>query len=585
MTLTTPGLSRRRFIGGTGAAGLAASVPLSALADMAGASPPDADKGILLTIFLSGGNDSLNTMGPFDSGVYQDLRLSLAQTPTGGTAAGNGLWFHPSLSYIRQQYLGGNVAVYPAVGEPTNDRSHFSSTATWMTGRDIGADRSTGWMGRWLDIEPDDVLGGSVDGRRAKQIRGVKSKVVAVSRSSSDLLPGSNRNLRGNGSMKRHTHGGLNDMGNQFGEVLANAAEFSGQLSPLYGDGVPRDDDRFVADLQRAAHLLNLGLGVRAISATLSGFDTHSNQAGRHSDRLGSLDRGIQQFFTQLLPALHGQTTVLVVSEFGRRARRNSSNGTDHGSGGLAFVIGQKVKGGVKTAYPSLTNLTSRGDLRYETDFRSIYTTIAEQWLDDDGVRLLGANYPTLDLFSSGPRGTGIAGFLDVNGAAFYAGGLQWAVGNGIVNGFTPTTFEPNRTMTRSQFAAILWRAAGSPTPSRQANFDDVPRGSYFDTAVSWMVEQGITTGTSSSRFSPNDTLTRGQVATFIWRYRGRPSRPGGPSFADVPAGAYYAPAVRWMADEGITLGTSPSEFSPHLAVNRAQAVTFLWRDAGSPST
>jgi uncharacterized protein (DUF1501 family) len=348
-----------------------------------------------------------------DSGVYNDQRLSLAVSPSGSTSAGNGLWFHPSLTYLRQRYLQGDVAVFPAVGEPTNDRSHFSSTSTWMTGRELGTNRSTGWMGRWLDAQPDDVYGASVDGGRAVQIRGEQSKVVAVSRSSSDLLPGSSQYNRGNASMWRHNHGGLSPVGNEFGAVLRNAAEFSSRLSPLYASGVNRDSDRFVADLQRAADVLNLGLGVRAVSATLNGFDTHSAQEDRHDDLLATLDRALFGFFTGLLPALHGQTTVLVISEFGRRVRRNSSLGTDHGSGGIAFVIGDRVKGGLKTAYPSLTDLTGRGDLKYETDFRSIYTTIAQDWLADDGVRLLGTSHPEVDLFVGGPQGIGVAGFLD----------------------------------------------------------------------------------------------------------------------------------------------------------------------------
>lgn len=584
ISLFSPTMTRRRFMGATGATGLAATLPLTALAEFAGAAPPDSDDGLLLTIFLRGGNDGLNTIGPFDNGVYRDQRLSLAIDPSGATSAGNGLWFHPSLPYLRQRFVGGDVAVFPAVGEPTDDHSHFSSTATWMTGREVGENRSTGWMGRWLDAQPDHVLGGSVDGGRAKQIRGEKSKVIAVSRSASDLLPGSSQYRRGNASMWRHTHGQLSDLGNEYGAVLRNAAEFSSLLSPLYSEGVNRSSVRFVADLQRAAHLLNLGLGVQAMSATLGGFDTHSNQAGRHADLLAELDFGIRGFFETLLPALHGQTTVLVVSEFGRRVRRNSSLGTDHGAGGLAMVIGSRVKGGMKTSYPSLTDLSRRGDLKFQTDFRSIYTTIAEEWLHDDGVRLLGTSHPSVDLFDGGPLGEGVAGFLDANSGGFYAGALVWAAANGIVSGTTPTTFEPNRNMTRGEFATVMWRAAGSPTAGGSAGFGDVPGNAYFAAPVNWMVGQGITTGTGPGRFSPNDPLTRAQAATFIWRARGKPSVSGGPSFSDVQNGQYYTNAVRWMAAEGITTGTSATRFSPHDQVTRAQAVTFLWRDAGSPT-
>ena len=346
-----------------------------------------------------------------------------------------------------------------------------------------------------------------------------------------------------------------------------------------------RDDDRFVADLQRAAHLLNLGLGVRVISATLGGFDTHSDQADRHADELRSLDRGVAAFFTTLLPALHGQTCVLVVSEFGRRVRRNNSLGTDHGSAGTAFLLGSRVRGGLTTPHPSLHDLTRRGDLRTHTDFRSIYTTVSNRWLDADGAELLGTSHPELALYEGPPQGTGIAGFLDVDSSAFYAGALRWAAGTGVINGRTPTTFEPYRTMTRGEFAAVLHRAVGSPAPPPGSpTFDDVPPGAFYAVPVAWMAGTGITGGTGPRTFAPDRTLTRAEVATFMWRRAGRPSRAPVVHFEDVPAGRYFSEAVAWMAAEAITTGTSPGRFSPHREVDRAQAVTFLWREAGRPA-
>lgn len=577
-------VSRRGFLGGASAAGLATALPLSVLADAAGAAPPADDQGVLLVVFLRGGNDSLNTFGPFDNGTYNDQRLSLAIPASQGLSAGGGHWWHPSLSYVRQRWQQGDVAVLPGIGEPGNDHSHFSSTTTWMSGRPLGENRSTGWLGRWLDTQGDDVLGASVDGGTAKQIKGIEPRVIGVSRSSGNLLPSGSREQAGNVSLWRHNHGALSEMGNSYGDALRVAAEFSGKQRPLYTNGVQRSSDRFAADLERAAHLLNLGLGVRVISATLGGFDTHADQFDRHGAKLLSLDLGIRGFFDTLLPALHGQTTVLVLSEFGRRVRRNSSLGTDHGSAGLAMAIGQQVKGGLKGAYPSLTDLTRRGDLKYNTDFRSLYTTVAQQWLATDGAKLLGSTHNEIDLFVGGPAGTGVAGFLDVDGSSFYAGALRWATATGVVKGSTPTTFEPRRNMTRGEFATVMWRAAGSPAPTRAATFHDVPANRYFAEAIAWMVEKGITTGTSRTEFSPDRPLTRGEVATLLWRSRGRPARASVQQFDDVAGGRFYSDAVSWMAADGITTGTSPTRFSPNDPVDRAQAVTFLWRNAGEPA-
>ncbi len=124
----------------------------------------------------------------------------------------------------------------------------------------------------------------------------------------------------------------------------------------------------------------------------------------------------------------------------------------------------------------------------------------------------------------------------------------------------------------------FLWRAAGSPAPHSGSNpFVDVPADAYYYTAVLWAVEQGITTGTSATTFGPDDTVTRSQTVTFLWRYSGSPEA-GGSSFADVEADAYYATAVAWAAGEGITSGTSATTFSPYDPCTRAQIVTFLYR-------
>ena len=255
MTLT---LTRRGFIGASGATGLAATLPLSVLAKAAGAAPPGPNDGILLTIFLRGGNDSLNTFGPFGNNTYNDQRLGLAINPGSGLSAGNGLYFHPSLSYLHQRWQNGDVAAIPGIGEANNDRSHFSSTSTWMSGRMPGENQSTGWMGRWLDTKGSEVLGASVDGGSPKQIRGVSASVVGVSRSKGNLLPTGSREQAVNVALRRHNGGGLSPMGDAFGTALGDAARFSTDQLPLYAEGVERSDDRFTADLERAYRIDHL---------------------------------------------------------------------------------------------------------------------------------------------------------------------------------------------------------------------------------------------------------------------------------------------------------------------------------------
>lgn len=168
--------------------------------------------------------------------------------------------------------------------------------------------------------------------------------------------------------------------------------------------------------------------------------------------------------------------------------------------------------------------------------------------------------------------------FVDVPTGAYYYDAVEWAVENGVTNGTSATTFGPDITCTRAQMVTFLWRAAGSPEPESTVNpFADMSASAYYYEAVLWAVERGITNGTSATTFSPDATVTRGQTVTFLWRDAGSPAA-SGTAFTDVAVGAYYATAVAWAANEGITSGTSATTFSPDAPCTRAQIVTFLYR-------
>ena len=169
--------------------------------------------------------------------------------------------------------------------------------------------------------------------------------------------------------------------------------------------------------------------------------------------------------------------------------------------------------------------------------------------------------------------------FTDVPADAYYHDAVLWAVENGITSGTSATTFSPNAVCTRAQAVTFLWRAAGSPEPGIAENpFTDVASDSYYYKAVLWAVEKGITSGTSATTFSPNVTCSRAQIVTFLWRGQQSPSVSTSGAFTDVSADAYYAKAVDWAVSEGITSGTSATTFSPNANCTRAQIVTFLWR-------
>ena len=177
---------------------------------------------------------------------------------------------------------------------------------------------------------------------------------------------------------------------------------------------------------------------------------------------------------------------------------------------------------------------------------------------------------------------SGIVTFTDVPANAYYADAVSWAVLKGVTKGTSETTFSPNATCTRAQAVTFLWRAAGSPAPkSGTMPFTDVAADAYYHDAVLWAVEQGITKGTSDTTFSPNATCTRAQIVTFLWRSENMPAAGTANSFTDVAANAYYADAVNWAVENGITSGTSDTTFSPDAYCTRAQIVTFLWRRFG----
>lgn len=168
--------------------------------------------------------------------------------------------------------------------------------------------------------------------------------------------------------------------------------------------------------------------------------------------------------------------------------------------------------------------------------------------------------------------------FVDVTEEDYYYDAVLWAVENGITGGTSATTFSPAAVCTRAQMIMFLWRVAGSPETAAACPFTDVTPGDYYYHAVLWAVENGITSGTGATTFSPDDTVTRAQSVTFLWRVAESPAAEKANHFVDVVSGDYYHNAVRWAAETGITAGTSESTFSPENPCLRGQIITFLYR-------
>ncbi|RMH69598.1 MAG: DUF1501 domain-containing protein, partial [Actinomyces sp.] len=473
-------VARRRFLQAAlaagGAAGLSGTL-VAGLSDPALAGPPlGPDDRILVVVFLAGGNDGLNTVVPADDGLYHDLRGPLAVDVGPGQALGEGLYLHPNLARLKSRYDAGQVAVVRGVGEAGDDHSHFTSMATIMSGVP-GAPAPTGWLGRWLD-------GAGLDGLGAVSIGwgGVPLTLRGATTTATSLPP--NGNLFGadrSENWERYAVdalAGISGVGGPLGDYVAGtfaaAIGTAQSVEPAYGTGLP--DGGLARDLTLAARVVDLDLGVRLLAVELGGFDTHDDQRPTHDDLLAELDAGIDAFFASLSPTFASRTALLVFSEFGRRVRPNDSGGTDHGTAAPWFLVGPRVRGGLYGVQPSLADLDRRGDLRHTVDFRSVYASVLQGWLNTDGAALLGSGHEDLGLFAA----PGPGGFYDVQANTWYSTAVAWLAAAGITTGTAPGEFSPDDPVTRGQMATFLWRYAGRPGGSPPAPFADVDRSRYY---------------------------------------------------------------------------------------------------------
>ena len=267
----------------------------------------------------------------------------------------------------------GHVALVQGVGYPNPNRSHFEATQIWET---AATDRptATGWLGRYLDR----VAPSATPGRSVLATNGAPIDFTAVALG--DQVP--------TALLAQHVDvpaiGGLGDV-----------------FVPLVEDGVGRDGGLArlpVAQnqLALAAQIIGSDVGARVIFVTIGSFDTHSDQVGQQNRLLGYLAGGLNAFYKDLdAHGDAGRVLTMTFSEFGRRVQQNASNGTDHGTAMPLFVVGGRVKGGVYGDHPSLSDLDS-GDLKYHTDFRSVYATVLRDWLGRDPADVIAGTFDTL---------------------------------------------------------------------------------------------------------------------------------------------------------------------------------------------
>ena len=234
-----------------------------------------------------------------------------------------------------------------------------------------------------------------------------------------------------------------------------------------------------------------------------------------------------------------------------------------------------------KSAYKGDTvTITVKPDKGYELDTIKVLDQNGDKvkLTEKDGKYTFKMPDSKVEIQATFVKEAEISPFGDVSTDAYYYEAVKWAQKKGITGGIGNDLFGPNQPCIRAQIATFLWRAAGSPEPKKMSSFSDVPTDSYYAKAVAWAVENGITTGTGDGKFSPNAPCTRAQSVTFLYRASGSPAVSDSAVFADVEANAFYADAVAWAVANGVTNGTTSSTFSPDNGCTRAQIVTFLYR-------
>ena len=388
--------------------GLAASA-----ADSPNATPSNR---ILVLVQLAGGNDGLNTLIPYQDSAYIDARPTLRQDQ-GVLVLNNQLGLHPNLKGLKASWDAGQLAIVQGVGYPNPNLSHFASMSVWETANVQGG-IGDGWLGRYLNYldnvgeSPNHALEGVSAGSLVPPEMRSSTPVTAIT------------SIKGFRLQPMNEHGTVVDVENplmKFYGAFKNSgpAPFGALLDTTLSEALQAShalqatdagyqakatypaNSPIASSLKLVAETIVSGLGVRVAHVTLGGFDNHAREKPVHDKLLLDLDQALAAFMQDMNGhGLGDQVLVMTWSEFGRRVNENGSAGTDHGTAAPMFLLGAPVKGGLYGAEPNLNDLDN-GNLKFTTDFRSVYASVLQGYLNAPASELLGGNFETLPLLKS----------------------------------------------------------------------------------------------------------------------------------------------------------------------------------------
>ncbi|MFN4218532.1 MAG: DUF1501 domain-containing protein [Candidatus Bipolaricaulia bacterium] len=367
---------------------------------------------LLVIIQLNGGNDGLNTVIPYGTGLYYDARPKLAVPQKDVLTITDTIGLHPKLANVKKLYDAGRVAIVQGVGYPNANRSHFRSTDIWMTANPDTIEK-TGWLGRYLDESiarfhgvklPAANIGGTLP------LTLVGEKVVVPSIASLESYQFlTDARYPQERSKRLQLFQAINgqpfesaylDYLAQTGLGAQQSADELQTAVKKYHSTVEYPKDPFAQGLRLIAQIIAGGIGTQILYVTIGGFDTHAEQNTarvNHPLLLETVDKGLDAFYQDISQMGVAENILLMTfSEFGRRVRENGSLGTDHGTAAPMLILGNRLKRGLYGEHPSLTKLDDNGDLIYTVDFRSVYATILEDWLGADAQAILGKKFEKL---------------------------------------------------------------------------------------------------------------------------------------------------------------------------------------------
>jgi uncharacterized protein (DUF1501 family) len=391
------------------------------------AAPTGKDGKILVVVQLSGGNDGLSTVVPYADDAYHRARPLIRHAPNEVLKINDYIGLHPNLTAFKDLYDQGHLSIIQGVGYPNPNRSHFRSMDIWQSAQPDRETPTSGWIGRYFDCTcagADPHVGVAMGETLPMAMQGDRILPLSFERPESYKYNGQdfNRYLKLNkkdGVVPAPAPSeGLSPKAHGSPSVGAGKPELTpaSQLDFLHRtamDAQVSSDDilritrgheptteypngDFGASLKTVAAMIAGGLPTRVYYVSLGGFDTHAGERQRHDNLMTQLSAGIGAFWKDLKSQKNDDRVMMMTfSEFGRRVSQNASGGTDHGTAAPMFVMGKSIKSGVLGKHPSLTNL-DQGDLKFNTDFRSVYATVLENWLETPSKPILGSQFDKL---------------------------------------------------------------------------------------------------------------------------------------------------------------------------------------------